>query len=133
MQIQNKLEKFLMGVSSIFLVVATVLGIKIADDNKKIGKLESSLNDYNSAMANILETQKQIIAGRESILANLAIAPAPSATNKVTTQTVVPGRTIAQQVPVSSTAGSSSAKSVASSSASSAPVASAPAKKTKTS
>lgn len=102
MIIQNKLEKFLAVLSSIFLMAIVVLGLKIKDDSKKMDKLENNLNDYNAGIANVLETQKQIMDNRQTTLDKIANAPAPDTTKTVTTQTVVPGKTVTQKVPVSS-------------------------------
>lgn len=108
---KNKFEKILTGFVSVSFVATAVMGMKIGEDNKKIAKLEEDLSAYNSSMADVLETQKSIIVGRETVLDNLEKAAAPETTQKVTTQTVVPGKVVKEKVPVASSSGSSSKKS----------------------
>jgi len=121
MEVKNKFGKILTGFAGASFVATAVMGIKIGEDNKRIAKLEEDLNGYNSSMAEVLDTQKQIISGREAILGNLAKAAAPETTKKITSQTVLPGKTVTQKVPVAtkSSSKSSSSKSASSSSSSS--------------
>jgi len=112
---KNKFEKFLMIMSSMFLLVIIVLGFKIENDNKKITQILDSLNtDPGNGNSVISQT-------REQILARAAQSPAQDMTQDVVTRTVTPGKIVKQTIPATS------------SSASSAPAKSTPAKKTKTS
>lgn len=99
---KNKLEKFLAGTASLCLMAAAVLGIRIKDDEKKLDKLEGSLDEYNASIADILATQKQIMANREAIMDKAAVAAAPDTFKSVTTKTVIPGKTVTQKVKSSS-------------------------------
>lgn len=99
MIIQNKLEKFLAVISSLFLMAVIMLGIKIREDDKKLDKLEDNLNDYNASIADILETQKQIMANYKSTLDKVANAKAPDTFKTMSTRTVVPGKIVKKTVP----------------------------------
>lgn len=81
MQIQNKLEKFLVGISSVLLMIIAVLGFKIKEDAKKIEQIKDSLNDYlatttvNNAQDIIGQTREQILTEAvQSISANEIMA-----------------------------------------------------------
>lgn len=102
MEIKNKLEKFLIGLSSLFLMGMVVMGIKIQEDEKKLNRLGEKLNSYSAGVENVLNAQKEIMANREEVLDKIVAAPAPATTRNVTTKTVVPGKVVTQKVPVTS-------------------------------
>ena len=103
MEIKNKLEKLLIVISGFLTMTLVAFGIKINEDDKKISSIQDSLNNTIFAAQNTLDAQKQAIASRESLLDKIVAAPAPDMTKSVTTQVVVPGKVVPQQVPVTST------------------------------
>lgn len=104
MEIKNKFEKFLMTMSSVFLLAIVVLGFKVENDNKKITQILESLNtDPGNGNAVISQT-------REQILAQAAQAPAQDVTQNVVKKTIIPGKVIKQTVPVASTAKTTTTK-----------------------
>ena len=113
MEVRNKLEKSLLGLSSAFLAVIVILGFKLNDDNKKIEQILESLNTVPVG-GNVDSAQNVISQTREQILSRAANSPAQDVTQDITTKTIVPGKIIKQTVPVAS--GSSATKSSSSSS-----------------
>lgn len=114
---KNRFEKFLMGLSSFFLGVILILGIKIDDTGKK---LENVKNDLESGALNnsLADNQNMVSSTREKILSEVANSPASDVEQKVTTQTVIPGKIVKEVVPATSKSSSSSSKSSSSSSSS---------------
>ena len=108
---QNKLEKFLLGISGLLASALVVAGFKINDDQKKMQKLAQENQDQTD---NAQAIQNSIQDKRDSKLNAAAHAPLENSNTQVTTKTVIPGKTITQTVP-----GTSSSKSSSSSSSSS--------------
>ena len=103
MEIKNKLEKVLIVITSLLAMALVVFGIKIKDDDKKLAAIQNDLNNFGSSIQNTLDMQKQVMTSRGDLLDKIAAAPAPDTTKAVTTQVVVPGKVVPQQVPVTST------------------------------
>jgi hypothetical protein len=103
MEIKNKFEKLLIAITGLLVMTLIVFGIKIKEDDKKIATIQNDLNDISNSIGNSLNMQKQAITNREILLDKIATAPAPDTTKAVTTQVIVPGKVVPQQVPVTST------------------------------
>jgi hypothetical protein len=115
---KNKFEKALIGLSSFLLGTILILGIKIGDTNRKLANIKADLE--SGALDDTLATNQNIVsATREKILSEVANSPAADVTQKVTTQTVIPGKTVKEVVPVTTKTSSSSSKSSSSKSSSS--------------
>jgi hypothetical protein len=114
---KNRFEKFLISLSSFFLGVILILGIKIDDASKK---LENVKNDLESGALNnsLVDNQNMVSSTREKILSEVANSPVSDVEQKVTTQTVIPGKIVKEVVPATSKSSSSSSKSSSSSSSS---------------
>lgn len=106
---KNKFEKFLLSLSSFFLGIILILGIKIEDTNRKLTSIKSDLESGN--LDNMLDNQNMVSATREKILSEVANSPVSDAEQKVTTQTVIPGKTVKEVVPVTTKKTSSSTSS----------------------
>ncbi|KKR21110.1 MAG: hypothetical protein UT50_C0013G0013 [Candidatus Moranbacteria bacterium GW2011_GWA2_39_41] len=102
MEIKNKFEKLLFTITGLLAMALIVFGIKIKEDDKKIATIQNDLSDISNSIGNSLNMQKQTMASREALLDKIAAAPAPYTTKAVTTQVVVPGKVVPQQVPVTS-------------------------------
>lgn len=98
MEIKNKFEKILIVITSSLTTLLIIFGIKINEDDKKITAIQDNLNNISSS----LDMQRQLMASREALLDKIAAAPAPDTTKAVTTQVIVPGKVVPQQVPVTS-------------------------------
>ncbi|MFA7209571.1 MAG: hypothetical protein WC120_04785 [Parcubacteria group bacterium] len=107
MEVKNKMEKSLLGLSSIFLIIIAILGFKLNDDNKKIAQILENLNAA-AADNSVSGVQKSISQARESVLSGVANSPAKDIAQNITTNTVIPGKVIKQTVPVVSKSKSSS-------------------------
>jgi len=102
MNIKNKFEKFLLSLSSIFLLVIVVLGFKIENDNKKIAQILEISNANQGASNNDVVSQT-----REQILSQAAKSGVQDITQNVAQKTVIPGKVITQKVPASPSSSSS--------------------------
>jgi len=109
MEVKNKMEKVLLGLSSIFLAVIVVLGFKLDGDNKKIAQILESLNTVPTG-DEVGSPQSVISQTREQILSDAANSPAKDITQNVVKKTVVPGKIIKQVVPVAVSPKSAPAK-----------------------
>ncbi len=111
MPIKNKMEKMLLGLMGFFFVVLAMMGFKIQNDSKKIAMLASSLAPDAQADPG-LAAQDAIKNNRDSKLNAAAHAPLTNSNTQTTIKTVIPGKTITQTVPAtsSSTTSSSSTK-----------------------
>jgi hypothetical protein len=107
MEVENKLEKFLLGLSSIFLGIILILGIKIEDTNKKLKKIKDDL-DSNTSVDVLAGNQTAINQTRERIIDAVTKAPAQDITANTTTKTVIPGKVVPVQVTRQVSGGSSS-------------------------
>ena len=117
---KNKFEKALIGLSSFLLGVILILGIKVDDTNRKLAVIKADLE--SGALDDTLATKQTMVsATREKILSEVANSPASDIEQKVTTQTVIPGKTVKEVVPVTTkvSSGSTKTSSTKSSSASS--------------
>jgi len=110
MEIKNKFEKILIVITGSLTTLLIIFGIKIDEDDKKFVAIQDNLNNVSSSIGNSLDMQRQIMANREALLDEIAAAPAPDTTKAVTTQVVVPGKVVPQQVPVTSNKKSGSTK-----------------------
>jgi hypothetical protein len=110
MLIKNKLNKFLMSLSGVFLLAIIILLIKISGDNTKLEKMTSALAD-NPADKKIALIQSQINSSREKTLSKIAHSPTVQSTAAATTETVIPGKVIKRTVPATSSSSSSSKSS----------------------
>lgn len=109
MAIKNKLEKFLIVLSSFLTMVLAVFGIRIQADEKKIEKLsQGSIMD--AAVDPGLAFQVAIGDSRDYKLNIAAHAPLANSNTETLIKTVIPGKTITQTVPASSSSSSSSTK-----------------------
>jgi len=109
MTIQNKFEKVLISLSSFLLGVILILGIKIEDTNRKLASIKSDLE--SGGLNNTLDNQNIVSATREKILSEVANSPASDIEQKVTTQTIIPGKVVKEVVPVTTKKTSSSTSS----------------------
>jgi len=109
MAMQNKFEKFLISLSSFLLGAILILGIKIEDTNKKLASIKIDLE--SGKLDNILDNQDMVSATREKILSEVANSPASDVEQKVTTQTVIPGKVVKEIVPVTTKKTSTSSSS----------------------
>lgn len=116
MAMRNKFEKFLMSLASFFLGIILILGIKIEDTNRKLASIKSDLE--SGGLGNMLDNQNMVSATREKILSEVANSPVSDVEQKVTTQTVIPGKVVKEVVPVTTKKSSSSSKTSSSSSSS---------------
>ncbi|PJA87173.1 MAG: hypothetical protein CO141_00835 [Candidatus Moranbacteria bacterium CG_4_9_14_3_um_filter_42_9] len=114
MAMQNKFEKVLISLSSFLVGIILILGIKIEDTNKKLASIKNDLE--SGALDNNLDNQDMVSATREKILNEVANSPVSDVNQKVTTQTVIPGKMVKEVVPVTTKVSSSSSKSSSSSS-----------------
>lgn len=103
MQIKNKFEKILIMTTGLLAMSLIVFGMKIKEDSRKISAIQNDLNNFNSSIGDSLAMQSQILSSREELINKIATAPAPDTTRAVTTQVVVPGKVVPQQIPVTST------------------------------
>ena len=104
---KNKFEKFLLGLSSLFLGVILILGIKIQDTNKKLEKIKNDL-DIGPAADVLAGNQTAINQTREKIIDTVTKSPAKDITANTTTKTVIPGKVVPVQVTRQVSGGSSS-------------------------
>ncbi|OGI16317.1 MAG: hypothetical protein A2Z52_02130 [Candidatus Moranbacteria bacterium RBG_19FT_COMBO_42_6] len=109
MVMQNKFEKFLISFSSVLLGTILILGIKIEDTNRKLASIKRDLE--SGSLDITLDNQNIVSATREKILSEVANSPASDVEQKVTTQTVIPGKTVKEVVPVTTKKSSSSTSS----------------------
>lgn len=109
MTIKNKFEKFLLSLSSFFLLAILVLGFKVNETEKKLAGLVSSQNDPTADPG--LAIQDTIGSNRDNKLNIAAHAPLTNSNTQTTIKTVIPGKTITQTVPASSSSKSSSSSS----------------------
>lgn len=109
MQIKNKLEKFLITLSSFLVMALAVLGIRIQADEKKIKTLASNLTTDAQTDPG-LAIQEAIRNNRDSKLNAAAHAPLTDSNTQTTIKTVIPGKTITQTVPGTTSSTSSSTK-----------------------
>lgn len=116
MTVKNKFEKVLISLSSFLVGIIFILGIKIEDTNKKLASIKDELG--SGVLDNTLDSQNMVSATREKILSEVANSPASDVEQKVTTQTVIPGKVVKEVVSVTTKVSSSSAKSSSSSSSS---------------
>jgi len=86
-----------------------ILGIKIEDTNKKLASIKIDLE--SGKLDNILDNQDMVSATREKILSEVANSPASDVEQKVTTQTVIPGKVVKEIVPVTTKKTSTSSSS----------------------
>ena len=114
MAMQNKFEKVLISLSSFLVGIILILGIKIEDTNKKLASIKNDLE--SGVLDNNLDNQNMVSATREKILNEVANSPVSDVNQKVTTQTVIPGKVVKEVVPVTTKVSSSSSKSSSSSS-----------------
>lgn len=101
---KNKFEKFLLGMSSVFLLAIIVLGFKVENDNKRIAQILENLN------ANDTNNNNVISQTREQILNQVANAPAQDVEQNVETKTIVPGKVVSKVVPVSTSSKATTTK-----------------------
>lgn len=101
---KNKFEKFLLGMSSVFLLAIIVLGFKVENDNKRIAQILENMNTNDANDNNV------IVQTREQILNQVANAPAQDIKQDVATKTVVPGKVISKVVPVSTSSKTTTTK-----------------------
>lgn len=95
MEIRNKLEKFLLSLSSVFLLGLIVLGFKVQDDQKKIANLSDSSNvDQGLATTETASDVSQEIVNQ---------FPTSNVDAVQTTATVTPTKPTAQVVPTVTT------------------------------
>jgi hypothetical protein len=101
MRIKNKLDKFLLGLSSFFLAALIILSLKVKDDNNKLVLIkEESKTLYN--LENITATQKLIVLDREKTLNKIENLPKNASVIKTTTKTIAPAKTVTQPAPINS-------------------------------
>ena len=117
MAIKNKFEKFLLSLSSFLLGIILIFGIKIEDTNRKLASIKNELEF--GTFDNTLDNQNMVSTTREKILSEVANSPVLDTTQKVTTQTVIPGKTVKEVVPVAAKKSSSSSKTSSAKSSSS--------------
>lgn len=116
MTVRNKFEKVLISLSSFLVGIILILGIKIEDTNKKLASIKGDLE--SGVFDNKLDNQNMVSGIREKILSEVANSPVADVTQKVTTQTVIPGKVVQEVVPVTTKVSSSSTKSSSSASSS---------------
>jgi len=111
MEIKNKVEKFLLSLSGIFLLGLVVLGFKVQADQKQIANLMDNAVVDPQVDAGV-PIQNSIQASRDNSLNVAAHSPATSQTTTTTTATIVPGKVVTKTVPVttSSTKSTTSTK-----------------------
>jgi hypothetical protein len=97
MQVKNKFEKFLLSLSSFFLGIILILGIKIEDTSKKLERIKNDLDIGPSADV-LAGNQSAINQTREKIIDTVTKAPASDVTANTTTKTVIPGKVVPVQV-----------------------------------
>ena len=107
MSSKNRFEKFLISLSSLFLGIILILGIKIGDTNKKLEKIKNDL-DIGSSADVLAGNQTAINQTRENIIDTVTKAPAQDITANTTTRTVIPGKVVPVQVTRQVSGGSSS-------------------------
>jgi preprotein translocase subunit SecG len=107
MIVKNRLEKFLIALSSFFFGIILILGIKIEDTNKKLEKINKDLDIGPSADV-LASNQTAINQTREKIIDTVTKAPAQDITANTTTRTVIPGKVVPVQVTKTSGGSSSS-------------------------
>lgn len=110
MQIKNKFEKFLISLAGFFAMVLVVLGFKVQNDAKKI-ELLASLPKTDPQIDPGLAVQGAIKNNRDGKLNTAAHAPLANSNTQTTIKTVIPGKTITQTVPATSSSKSSSSSS----------------------
>lgn len=110
MPVKNKFEKFLLSLSSFFLGIILILGIKIEDTNKKLERIKNDL-DIGPSADMLAENQASINQTREKIIDTVTKAPASDVTANTTTKTVIPGKVVPVQVMKKTSGGSSSSSS----------------------
>jgi hypothetical protein len=71
---KNKFEKFLLGLSGLFLGIILILAIKIQDTNKKLGKIKNDLEEDTKENL-ILGVQEVINSNRSETLSKAAHTP----------------------------------------------------------
>jgi hypothetical protein len=98
--IQNKLQKFLIGLTSLSVLAVVVMGIKAQEDAKKVEKVKNDLAGSANQISQILSQQQGMLASRQATLDKISGGPAPDITQNTTVKTVVPGKTVTQAVPV---------------------------------
>ena len=91
------------------LGVILILGIKIEDTNRKLASIKNDLE--SGGLNNTLDNQNIVSATREKILSEVANSPASDIEQKVTTQTIIPGKVVKEVVPVTAKKTSSSTSS----------------------
>ena len=110
MAVKNKFEKFLLSLSSFFLGIILILGIKIEDTNKKLERIKNDLDIGPSADV-LAGNQTSINQTREKIIDTVTKAPAQDITANTTTKTIIPGKVVPVQVTKTSGGSSSSSSS----------------------
>lgn len=112
MEVKNKLEKFLLSLAGVFLLGLVILGFKVQADQKQIANLLDNAIIDPQVDAGV-PIQNAIQASRDNSLNTAAHSPATSQTTTTTTATIVPGKTISQTVPVTTTSTSSTSSTKA--------------------
>jgi len=107
MLIENKMEKMLLSLAGFFLLALIAMGFKIQNDSKKIALLTTELVPDMQADPG-LAAQDAIKNNRDSKLNAAAHAPLTNSNTQTTIKTVIPGKTITQIVPATSSSTSSS-------------------------
>lgn len=107
---ENKLEKFLISLSGFLLMGLVIMGFKLQADAKKIEMLTSDPAPDPSADSG-LAAQDAIKKIRDNKLNLAAHAPLTDSNTQTTIKTVIPGKTITQTVPATSSSKSSSSSS----------------------
>lgn len=110
MQVKNKLEKFLISLSGFFALVLVILGFKVQDDTKKIAMLANVPAPDPQADPG-LAVQDIIKSDRDKKLNAASHAPLTDSNTQTTIKTVIPGKTITQTIPATSSSKSSSSSS----------------------
>ncbi len=107
MLIKNRMEKALLSVTGLFFMALVIMGFKIQNDSKKIAMLTTELAPDAQADPG-LAVQDAIKNNRDSKLNAAAHAPLTNSNTQTTIKTVIPGKTITQTVPATSSSTSSS-------------------------
>ena len=87
------MNKILIGLAGIFATIAMVLGFKVNDDKKNVEAAKNLLTESENNAGN---AQAVINQNREKILTKAASSPAQEVKQEITTETVVPGKVVAQ-------------------------------------
>ncbi len=106
MVVKNKLEKFLIGLSGFFALALFVMGIKVADSNKKLDAIQNDLAMNPADPGSGPAIQNEIGTTRDAILNKAAHSPESTTKQTTVIRTVIPGKVITQTVPVSSSGSS---------------------------